>query len=65
MQREIDDLKRKLQAATGEGRANHPGVDLNSAPASATATASVQSTAPRRLGEVSISGAVVDELFKE
>lgn len=63
MQREIDDLRRKLRAATSGVEAS-PQPRANATPA-VFAPPAPPSTTSRKLGETSVSGVVLDEIFEQ
>lgn len=62
MQREIDDLRRRLQLATGNDESPSGSVAIAAPPD--LAPPATPSTTTQRLGEVSIDGVVLDDLFK-
>jgi hypothetical protein len=65
MQREIDDLRQKLRLAT-EGTGNLTDRQSSStAVPSDLASPSPVSTKSRKLGDISVSGAILDELYKQ
>jgi len=64
MQREIDDLRRKLRLATeSTGNSTERQSSVAARPSSLTSPAPM-STKSRELGDISVSGAILDELYK-
>jgi hypothetical protein len=65
MQREIDDLRRKLELATqGTGASTHH-KSPDTAPASDELSALLASTTSRQLGEVLVAGDILDNLYNQ
>jgi hypothetical protein len=62
MQREIDDLRKKLDLAH-KNSASITNQSIETGPALVLRLESSTETKPRQLGEVTVSGAVLDDLF--
>lgn len=65
MQREIDDLRRKLRLATeGKGASTDRQSSSTAVPLNSASPPPI-STKSRRLGDFSVPGAILDELYKQ
>lgn len=65
MQREIDDLRRKLRLATeGTGSSTDRQPSSTAVPSNLASPAPI-STKSRMLGDISVSGAILEELYKQ
>jgi hypothetical protein len=62
MQREIDDLRKKLELAQ-RGSASVLNQSVETGPALVLRPESSSATKPRQLGEVTVCGAILDDLF--
>lgn len=62
MQLEIDDLRKKLELAQ-RGSASITDQSVETGPALAIRPEPSTATKPRQLGEVTVSGAILDDLF--
>jgi hypothetical protein len=62
MQREIDDLRKKLELAQRTS-ASIPSQFVETGPALVLRPESSTATRSRQLGEVAVSGAILDDLF--
>lgn len=65
MQREIDDLRRQLQLATEGKNREPPNLGYQSSDTTPRTLQIASSTASHKLGETSISGDVLDDLYRE